>query len=342
MNLREDFGERTPAIVLAEGKVGEPGGKTAHGVILHSDIFDVGAVVDSAAEGTSVGEVFDVDREIPIVAGVDSALAKMPEADALVIGAAPPGGELPPSWIAEIETAIEAGCDIVSGLHTFLSDDPGWQSLAQANDVKLVDVRKPPTGEALRVADGQVDDLDATVVLTLGTDCAIGKRTTTYELYTAACERDIDAAWVATGQTGIMVGAHQGAVIDRIPSDFAAGVVESLVTAAGEDREMVFVEGQGSLFHRAYSGVTLSILHGAWPDVVVLSIDPHRDRRAYFEQWPVSSIDDEVEAIERLSSAPVAAISSWDTAATECSLPVANVLDSNGAQRLLDAVHPIR
>jgi uncharacterized NAD-dependent epimerase/dehydratase family protein len=107
------------------------------------------------------------------------------------------------------------------------------------------------------VGDRRVDDLDADVVLTLGTDCAVGKRTMTFELYPASLEAGRDVGWGATGQTGIMVGAHRGVVIDCVPADFTAGVVEDLVCGVAADHDLVFVDGQTSLTHRAYSGVTL-------------------------------------------------------------------------------------
>ena len=223
--------------------------------------------------------------------------------------------------------------------------------------VRIFDVREPPDEDDLRVGDGRVDDLDATVVLTLGTDCAVGKRTTTFELYRAAKDAGYDAGWVATGQTGIMVGAHRGVVVDRVPADFTAGVVEDLVCGVAEDHDLVFVEGQASLRHRAYSGVTLSILHGAWPDAVVLADDPDRDRRTHFEQFRVESPEREADLVESLADTTVAGISTWgdpdevsverdggdeladrDAGEVSTDLPIANVYDEGGPERLLSAV----
>jgi uncharacterized NAD-dependent epimerase/dehydratase family protein len=343
MNLRDAFDPPVPTVVLAEGEFGETGGKTANGVVLHSELFEPRAVVDSESAGRTPADVLGTPDapDVPIVESTAAALEAAPEVEALVIGVAPAGGELPAAWVDDIEEAIRAGCDVVSGLHVFLGDDDRWRSLADDHGARLFDVRKPPEGDDLRVGDGSVDDVDADVVLTLGTDCAVGKRTTTFELYRAARAAGLDAGWVATGQTGVMVGAHAGAVVDRIPADFTAGVVEDLVADVGADHDLVFVEGQACLTHRAYSGVTLSILHGSWPDAVVVANEPGRERRTHFERFGVESVETEAALIEDLSDAAVAAVSTWGDPATDETghdLPAANVYHENGADDLLSAV----
>ncbi len=343
MNLRDAFDVPVPAIVLAEGEFGETGGKTANGVVMHSEVFDTRAIVDTETAGRTPADVLGKPDapDAPIVESVEAALAEAPDAAALVIGVAPAGGDLPEAWIADIEDAIRAGCDVVSGLHVFLGEEEHWQNLADQHGVRLFDVRKPPADDKLRVGDGSVDDVDADVVLTLGTDCAVGKRTTTFELYQAARDAGLNAGWVATGQTGIMVGAHDGVVIDRVPSDFTAGAVEDLVAEVGADHDLVFVEGQASLTHRAYSGVTLSILHGAWPDAVVLADEPARDGRTHFERFHVDGVEKEVRLIEDLSDATVAALSTWgdpEAQAERYGLPAANVYHDGGPTELLDTI----
>lgn len=342
MNLRDVFDAPVSTIVLAEGEFGETGGKTANGVVMHSEVFETEAVIDSTQAGRTPREVLGRDApDVPVVESTADALDVAPHAEALVVGVAPAGGALPEAWVGDIEAAIRHGCDVVSGLHVFLADEPRWADLAAAHDARLFDVRKPPDGDDLRVADGAVDDVDADVVLTLGTDCAVGKRTTTFELYRAARAAGVDAGWVATGQTGIMVGAQAGVVVDRVPADFTAGVVEDLVAAVAADRDVVFVEGQGSLTHRAYSSVTLSILHGSWPDAVVLAHDPDRRVRTHFEQFPVAGVEAERELIESLSDATVAGVSTWgdpEAAREAYGLPAGNVYRDDGPGVLLDAV----
>ena len=350
MDLYDAFDAPVPAVVLAEGEFGTTEGKTANGVVMHSELFDARAVVDSTRAGASAAEVLGREGvpDVPVVSSTEEALESSPDAEALVIGVAPAGGELPDEWVADIKQAMQAGCDVVSGLHTFLSEDCQWRDVADEFGVRLFDVRKPPDGDDLRVGDGRVDDVDADVVLTMGTDCAVGKRTTTFELYRAAKEAGLDAGWVATGQTGIMVGAHRGVVVDRVPADFTAGVVEDLVCAVAEDHELVFVEGQAALTHRAYSGVTLSLLHGANPDAVVLVDDPSREERTDFDRFSVAGVEREVATIEALAGDEsgaddeiVAALSTWGDADEESAawgLPAGNVYDEDGPGRLLDAV----
>ncbi|EFW92019.1 hypothetical protein ZOD2009_11090 [Haladaptatus paucihalophilus DX253] len=341
MNLRDAFDAPAPAIVLAEGAFGTMDGKTANGVVMHSELFDARAVIDSTHADEAASDVLgraDV-RDVPIVSSTEGALERASDAEALVIGVAPAGGALPDEWVSDIEEAIRAGLDIVSGLHVFLSEQERWQTLADEHGATLFDVRKPPGEDDLRVGDGTVDEADAQIVLTAGTDCAVGKRTTTFELYRAAKRAGLNAGWVATGQTGIMVGAHRGVVIDRVPADFTAGVVEDLVSAVTEEHDIVFVEGQASLTHRAYSSVTLGLLHGAWPDAVVLVDDPDRDRRTHFDQWPVAGVEAERHLVEQLSDATVAAVSTWaDPAEIDYSVPAANVYDEGGADDLLASV----
>ena len=343
MNLRSAFDPPASVIVLAEGAFGTVDGKTANGVVMHSELFDAAVVVDSTADGETADEVLgrsDVEP-VPVVGTMADALERAPEAEALVIGVAPAGGALPDAWVTDIQSAMRAGCDVVSGLHVFLSEREEWTGLAEETGTRLFDVRKPPAEDDLRVGDGRVDEVDADVVLTVGTDCAVGKRTTAFELYRAAVADGLDAGWVATGQTGIMVGAHRGTVIDRVPADFTAGVVEDMVVDVAAEHDLVFVEGQAALTHRGYSGVTLSLLHGAYPDAVVVVDDPDRDRRSHFEQWPVAGVERERELIGLLSEATVAAISSWGDAeavADRHGVPAANLYDDGGAERLLAAV----
>ncbi|WP_411963705.1 DUF1611 domain-containing protein [Haloferax sp. YSMS24] len=342
MHLTERYEGPVETIVFAEGAFGETSGKTANGVVAHGTLFDVRAVVDSTKAGRCATDVLgtDLSSNPTVVASVEEALTEAPDAGVLILGVAPVGGTLPRDWIPEIETAIDAGCDVVSGLHEFLSDNPEWRMRAADAGVSLVDVRKPPE-DKLRVADGRVDECGADVVLTMGTDCAVGKRTTTFELYNAARELGLDAGWVATGQTGVMIGADAGVVIDRVPADFLAGVVEDLVCSVAEDYELVFVEGQASLSHRAYSAVTLGLLHGSNPDVVVIADEPGRNTRDDFDRFEVESLPEEISLIEHISPTTVAAVSTWGDAIgveSEVGLPAGNVFEDGGTDAILGAV----
>lgn len=235
--------------------------KTAVGVLRYGD-HEVVAVLDRERAGQRVRDHLPDVQDAPIVAG----MADAPDCDALLIGIAPIGGGFEESWRPDVAAALERGCDVVSGLHYVLGEDDQFSALADEHGAELRDVRRPP--EDLTVADGTAGEVDAHVVLTVGTDCSSGKMTASYELREAARERGIDAEVVPTGQTGIMI-SDWGIAIDRVISDFAAGATERLVERAG-DHDVLFVEGQGALAHPAYSGVTTAILHGAQPDSLAL------------------------------------------------------------------------
>ena len=276
--------------------------KTALGVLRYAD-HEVVAVLDRARAGERVAEHVPDLQDAPIVASMDA----VPACDALIIGIAPIGGGLKSDWRPDIRTAIERGCDVIAGLHYFLGDDEEFAALASEHGVELRDLRRPPTD--LTVADGTAGGVEARVVLTVGTDCSVGKMTTSFELRDAARERGIDAAVVPTGQTGIMI-ADRGIAIDRVIGDFAAGAVERLVNAAG-DRELLIVEGQGALGHPAYSGVTTAILHGAQPDALVLCHLPDHDAVRHYESFGIPDPGEYARLYEQLaapvSPAPVVA-----------------------------------
>ncbi|NGM68602.1 DUF1611 domain-containing protein [Natronolimnobius sp. AArcel1] len=272
--------------------------KTALGVLRYGT-DDVVAVLDRDNAGTTVSEFVPDVQEAPIVAGMDNLEADA--VDALYIGISPIGGEFDESWRDDVRTALEDGCDVISGLHYFLSEDDEFASLAAANDCELWDVRKPDND--LAVADGVAGDVDADVILTVGTDCSVGKMTTTMELARDAREAGYDAAVVPTGQTGIMIEGW-GNPIDRVVADFAAGAVEEMVTEIGDEYDYLFVEGQGSIAHPAYSGVTCSILHGAMPDKLVLCHRAGQEVIHGYESFALPPLPTYIDLYEQLA-APV-------------------------------------
>lgn len=296
------------AVVLAEGCLGEDMGKTANGLVLHSMRDEVVAAIDSTRVGKDAGEVVSgKPNGIPVVANFEEAFKRF-KPKALYLGAATVGGVLPPSFLDAIHSALGKGLTVYNGLHTFLRDDPRFTAVSQ-NGAKIVDVRRPP--ENLRVADGRVYDLATPRVLVMGTDCAVGKRMTVVELVKEARKRGINAGFVATGQTGCMLGPDAGAVIDRVPSDFCAGQVEQMICdVAAQGREIIFVYGQASIMHPAYSGVSLSILHGTAPHAIVLQHDPVRKQRTLFKNpnYKVAPVKEEINLIERLGTGKVVGI----------------------------------
>jgi uncharacterized NAD-dependent epimerase/dehydratase family protein len=270
--------ERRRYVILAEGEFGELASKTAMGVIRYGRDAVV-AVLDSTRAGRNVREWMGEPYDIPVVATLDEALRGRPTA--LLIGIAPQGGRIPPDWRRTISAAIAAGLDIVSGLHEFVSDDPEFVAAAAAHGVELVDHRRPP--ERLDVASGRPHAPGKRVVLTVGTDCAIGKMSVSLELRRAAVAAGLPSVFVATGQTGIMIEGW-GVAVDRLIADFVQGTCEWLVDRAAEMGDWIFVEGQGSLDHPAYSSVTLGLIHGVRPHAMVLVHQPGREQHHGWEE----------------------------------------------------------
>ncbi|WP_435319346.1 DUF1611 domain-containing protein [Haloarchaeobius sp. TZWSO28] len=270
--------------------------KTALGLLRYSD-DEVVAVLDRDEAGARVNDFVGDVQDAPVVAS----MADAPECDALVIGIAPIGGGFDESWRDDVRTALERGCDLVAGLHYFLEDDEEFASLAAEHDCDIWDVRKPDPD--LTVAQGVAGQVDAEVVLTVGSDCSVGKMTATMELCEAAREAGHDAAVIPTGQTGIMIEGW-GNPIDRVVSDFTAGAVEEMILEKGDDHDYLFVEGQGAITHPAYSAVTCGILHGAQPDKLVLCHRAGQKRVHGYEDYPLQDLDTYVDLYESLA-APV-------------------------------------
>lgn len=297
-----------PAIVWCEGAFLRPEGKTAHGLVRRSRRYDVRAVIDSRCSDEDAGEVLDgVSRDIPIVADLESALAFGPTH--LIIGLAPDGGRLPQEGREVIESALASGLHVVSGLHDFISEDPGLARLAAANDVTLTDVRKPPDRRDLHAFSGCIEEVWALKVALLGTDSAVGKRTTAWMLVDALNAAGRASELVGTGQTAWLQGSHYGIVLDSLVNDFVAGELEHAVSTCWEERrpDVIVIEGQGSLMNPAYPG-GLEILAATRPNVVVLQHAPARTDYDGFPGYPIHHIERQIEAIEILSGVPVIAV----------------------------------
>ena len=281
-------------LVLAPHLFATRSAKTAHGVIAYSTDITV-AVVDPDHAGKRVRDVVHyLDSDAPIVATVAEGLAFGPTS--LLVGTAPPGGALPLEWRAEVSAAIRAKLEIVSGLHDFLGEDVEFRGLADEHDTRIWDLRLPP---AAPLFSGAAYDIAAKILLTVGSDCAVGKMTASLELTRAARERNADAVFVPTGQTGIAI-AGWGTSIDRVIADFAPGATEQLVLE-GERRarDLLIVEGQGGINHPAYAPVTLALLYGSAPDALVLV---HLVTRTEIEGYgiPVLSYRDLIRTYEGL------------------------------------------
>ena len=247
-------------MILAEGRALDPHyGKTARGVILYGP-DPVVALVDSQAAGAEV-------EGVPVVATVAEGLASEPPPTTALVGVALAGGRLPPEWRSVLREVLGAGLDLESGMHEFLAEDEELATLAERNSVEIRDLRKPP--EDLSVPTGENLTHSAAVVLTVGSDCAIGKKTVAVELDREARTRGLRSVFVPTGQTGIAI-AGWGIAVDAVVSDFLAGAAERLVIEGARRGDLLFVEGQGSIVHPQFSGVTLGLYHGSAPHLLVL------------------------------------------------------------------------
>jgi uncharacterized NAD-dependent epimerase/dehydratase family protein len=251
--------------ILAEGAFEWHYGKTATGVIRYGK-DPVVAVIDSTKAEKDVSQALgsSIGVGIPVVCDIHEALKYQP--DTLLIGIAPMGGALPQAWRWQLLTAIDAGLDLVSGLHFFLSDDGELRAAAEKRGTTIWDVRRPP--DKNRVAQFLPHRPGSHTILLVGSDCATGKMSTALEIDREASSRGLNSAFVATGQTGIMISGN-GLPVDRIISDFVAGMVEEMVLDFTNKHDWVFVEGQGALNHPGYSPVTLGLIHGSMPDAMI-------------------------------------------------------------------------
>jgi len=280
-------------LLLAEGFSADPHyGKTALGVLRYRR-DDVAAILDSTRPP---GELVD---GVPLVASVEDALAFGPTT--ALVGVATQGGRFPPAWIEILERCIAAGLDIENGLHVFLADDPRLAASAAEHGVELRDLRRPPAD--LSTATGANLGVPGTIVLTVGSDCAIGKMTVSLELDREARSRGVRSIFVPTGQTGIAI-AGWGIAVDAVVADFIAGAAERLVVEGSErGGDLLWVEGQGAILHPVYSGVTLGLYHGSAPHLLVLCHQPGQTEieGAGGGPHPIPPLDQLVELHERLA-----------------------------------------
>ena len=331
-------------LILAEGFSADPHyGKTGRGVLAYGE-RQVVALLDS----TRVGET---QAGVPIVGTV--ADARRFEPTTAVVGVATQGGRFPPAWRELLKSCITEGLDVENGLHEFLADDPELVELAARHRVELRDLRRPPAD--LDVPTGANLEVPARIVLTVGSDCAIGKMTVSLELERAARARGIEARFVPTGQTGIAI-AGWGIAVDAVVSDFIAGAAERLVVEGYErGGELLLVEGQGAVTHPAYSGVTLGLIHGSAPHLFVLCHMAGETEVEGYPGHPLLPLPELVDLHERISlparKAKVAAVALntrllGEDAAARAAIAAAEaetglVADDPvrfGADRLLDAI----
>jgi uncharacterized NAD-dependent epimerase/dehydratase family protein len=305
-------GDRRPrsatAIVYCEANFGGIDGKTANGLVRQSEKYEIMSIIDSEKAGQDAGAVLDdAPNGIPIFLDLDAALKEADGVpDYFIFGIAPASGMLSPTERRLVLRAIELGMNIVNGLHEFLNEDPEFVAAAARSNVVIRDVRKPRDKKDLRVFTGRIAGVTCPRIAVLGTDCAIGKRTTATILTRAFKERGIKAVMIGTGQTGLMQGARYGLALDAVPSQFCAGELEATIVEAfeRENPDVIIIEGQGSLSHPAYSTSSF-IIRGSCPDGVVLQHAPGRRHRCDFEHMPMPTPASEINLIETFANTKV-------------------------------------
>jgi len=302
------------AIVYCEGSFNTPNGKTAHGLVRFTRRYNVLAVTDSLHAGRDAGAVLDErPNGIRIFASIDEAVAGCRAAGTpgthLVVGLAPDGGRLSPPALVDVKKAMELGLNVDCGLHDFLSEDPEIARLARLKHVAVRDIRKPPARNELHFFSGKVEDVKALKVAVLGTDSAVGKRTTAWLLAQGLENAGHTAEMIGTGQTSWMQGARYCIILDSLINDFVSGEIEHVVWKAWKDvrPDVLIIEGQGSLMNPAYPG-GFEILAAARPDVVVLQHAPARRDYDGFPGYPIHPLRRQIDVIELLSGKPVVAI----------------------------------
>lgn len=304
--------ETTPrvatAIVYCEANFGDIDGKTANGLVRRSEKYKILSVIDSKKAGLDTGMVLDGKlNAIPICRDLDDSLAQaglVP--DFFIFGMAPSSGMLSKHERAIVLEAMSHGMNIVNGLHEFLNDDAVFAAACIANKVEILDVRKPRDKKDLHLFSGRISEVTCPVIAVLGTDCAIGKRTTANIITSALNESGIKTVMIGTGQTGLIQGARYGVALDAVPSQFCAGELEATIVEAFENEQpdVIVVEGQGALSHPAFSSTSF-ILRGSCPNGVVLQHAPRRRERCDFEKMAMPTPASEINLIETFAATKI-------------------------------------
>jgi uncharacterized NAD-dependent epimerase/dehydratase family protein len=350
--------KKVNAVVYCEGSFNTPNGKTAHGLVRFSQRYNILCIIDSKYHEQDAGMILDgKSNHIPIVIGLDESLQiaekKGITISDFIIGLAPDGGRLPTSAIPVIKNAIKQGMNIISGLHDFLTDNSELVALAKEKHGKLIDIRKPPARNLLHFFSGKIEQVDSLKIALLGTDSAVGKRTTAWLLVQAFRRAGYASEIIGTGQTAWLQGAKYSIVLDSLVNDFVSGEIEHVIYEAwkNENPDVIVLEGQGSLLNPAYPG-GFELLAAGRPDFVILQ---HAPRRIYYDGFPgyrIQNLNHQIQAIEIISGTRVKAITinhegmQKDEISQECKkilketgVPAFDVLD-NGANDLAELLKP--
>jgi uncharacterized NAD-dependent epimerase/dehydratase family protein len=301
------------ALVYADGAFNTPNGKTAHGLVRFTERYEVVGVIDQKYAGQDAGMVLDNKiYNIPIFRNLEEALTETGPGNrpgTLVIGLAPDGGRLPAEGRETVRRALEAGLNVDSGLHDFLYKDEELMAIAQRNNCRVRDVRRTPDRDELHFFTGIIEEVGCLKIALLGTDSAVGKRTTAWIIVHAFRKAGLKAELAGTGQTAWMQGAKYSMIMDSCINDFVSGEIEHAVYEAwkNESPDLIVIEGQGSLMNPAYPG-GFEILAAGRPDYVILQHAPKREEYDGFPGYPLHPLREQINAIETISSKKVIAI----------------------------------
>lgn len=343
------------AIVYADGAFTTPNGKTAHGLVRFTRRYEIVGLIDQRFSGQDAGLLLDGKRNgIMIYGDIEEAVQAADcsaEPCSLVIGLAPDGGRLPETAREVIRKALGMGMNVDSGLHDFLYKDEALMQIAAVNGCRVRDIRKTPEREELHFFSGKIEEVDCLKIAILGTDSAIGKRTTAWLLVHAAEAAGLKAEMVGTGQTAWMQGARYSMIMDSCINDFVSGEIEHAVHEAwaNESPDLIVIEGQGSLMNPAYPG-GFEILAAGRPDLVILQHAPRRLEYDGFPGYPLHSLPEQINAIETISGRKVVAVTvnhelmdeedikkECEKISAQTGLPAVDVLFS-GADALIDLI----
>jgi len=299
------------AIVYSESHFGKLDGKVANGLVRHSEKYDIVGIIDSTKAGLDAGAHLDgVNNDIPIYQDIDDAIENLnyvPEY--FIYGIAPLASFLSSEERAVIFTAMKKGMSIVNGMPEFLTDDEEFVQKAREYDVQIFDVRKPPARKDLHLFSGRIFEVKTPIITVFGTDCAVGKRTTSIKLSEALKREGLNVTFVTTGQTGLIQGSKYGIAVDVLSSGFMTGEVENEIIKACETEhpDIIIVEGQGALSHPAFTSST-AIIRGACPKAIIIQHPPKRKFRCDFPRIPMPTLKSEIELLETVSRSKVIGI----------------------------------
>lgn len=299
------------AIVYSENEFGKIDGKVANGLARHSDKYQIVGIIDSKKAGLDAGEYLDgIKNGIPVYESVDEAINNLEDVpEYFIYGIAPLASFLSKEDREVIFSAMKLGMDIVNGLPEFLTMDEEFIQKSAEYGVKIFDIRKPSDRKDLHNFTGRINEVKAPVIGVMGTDCAVGKRTTAVALVDALREKGLNVAFIATGQTGLLQGAKYGVAVDVLTSGFATGEVENAVVNAYEidDPDIIVVEGQGALSHPAFTSSS-AIVRGAMPNAIIVQHPPRRMNHCDYPNIPMPTLESEINLIETFSKSKVIGI----------------------------------